>query len=327
MMQSCAPVLARLFLRFLGLLLPPLLLTGCIALDSSAQQSVRPVQQTFRVSGHVLDSVSHKPVAGVYVNVGGQRNLFGGPQTDRHGRFVVSVGPTLGTRLTVHTVLYEGTAAISTLPASEVQLYVHRNTVALPETVCPGEGSDTLRMKPYASLATPGFGSELAFLVRPPAAQAPDTVRTLFLDVNRLGLDPDRWHGYYLLKAYCPNGPEQGPGTVTFLPVVNLCPSATTHPAGRRGLFAFDLRPYHIPVPAKGVYISLVSIVTEGWHESLENVAPYAPIGPLLHPSCALNEQSAWVYQYTQGWCPLPINETPALLYHDAVQVELVGPP
>ena len=297
---------------------------------------MRPVREsvdaTFRpeksslVAGYVFDSVSRKPVAGVYVHAGDQGNFFGGPQTDRNGHFVLSLGPAPGLRLTVRTVLYEGGAAIAP-PAPDVQLFVHRNTFSLPTTACPGEGGDTLRMKPYASWASPLPGSELAFFVRPPAAQAPDTVRTLFLDVNRLGFRPDPWFSYYVLKAYRPNGPEQGPGTEVLLeqPVLALAPRRTTHPAGKQGLFAFDLLPYRIPVPAQGVYVSLVCIITEGWHESLENLDHYAPTGPVLRPACALNEPSAWVYTPMQGWCPIPANESPVPLYHEAVQVELVG--
>ncbi len=65
-MKSAHSLLVLLFLAGGGL-------SGCA---SSAARRPRP-KKTFRVSGYVLDSLSRKPVAGVFVNVGDEENYFG----------------------------------------------------------------------------------------------------------------------------------------------------------------------------------------------------------------------------------------------------------
>ena len=71
---------------FLGLLLLQVLLTGCVTSGAWPQAS-RP-ERTFRVSGYVLDSVSHKPAPGVLV-----KSHYSGYQahTDASGHFVLQL--------------------------------------------------------------------------------------------------------------------------------------------------------------------------------------------------------------------------------------------
>ncbi|GAA4043258.1 hypothetical protein GCM10022409_31570 [Hymenobacter glaciei] len=227
----------------------------------------------------------------------------------------------------MNTVLYEGKAGIPADTASEMRLLLHRNAYQLPKNDCFAGLPDTLRMNPYASLANPLPGDELAFLLKNNPAQATDTIRTLFLDVNQLGLSQGEWDTYYSLKAYLANGPKQGPGTELLPGVrINLSRSRTSLAAEKIGHFTFDLRKYRIPMPAQGVYVSLKRIVVEG--ESFsgpERPDNYIPTGPMLGPACTQAKSSAWVYTHTTGWRPLTSAENPAPLYHEAIQVELVG--
>lgn len=230
-------------------------------------------------------------------------------------------------QVAVSTVLYQGWAAIPADNATEITVLVRRNAYRMPTDDCANVLADTLRMQPYASLANPRPGEELAFLIKNNSAQATDTIRTLFLDVNQLGFSQQEWDTHYVLKAYLANGPEQGPGTELPLGVrINVSRSRTIVPAWKKGQFMFDLREHHIPVPAQGMYICLQRVIVEGsvysCHICLDK---YSPTGPLLHPPCTLAENGAWVYTYANGWQPLTPTENPAPLYHEAIQVELVG--
>lgn len=307
-----------------------LLVAGGVAGCASSALRQRP-EKTFRVSGYVLDSVSRKPVAGVFVNAYDRDNYFGLPQTDKRGHFVLKLPVSDRSRLThltVNTVLYEGSAAIPTDTASEVLLLLRRNAKPLPASACTAGLPDTLRMKPYASQANPMPGCELAFLLKNSSTQGTDTVRSLSLDVNRLGISQGDSEVFYVLKAYLPNGPEQGPGTDVmpdWSPRLVLSRSMALSPAGKKGLFTFDLSEYHIPVPPQGVFISLYRIVVEGWRPGLECLNNYTPSGALLRPACNLTENNVWVQTYRKGWCPIPPAENPVPLYHEAVRVELLS--
>lgn len=312
-------------MKILGLFLLQLVLAGCCmsGCASSVVRRPRP-EQTFRVSGYVLDSVSCRPVAGVYVNIDNEENAFGMPQTDEQGHFVLELLPesrAKATRVTVNTVLYEGWAPLSAVAGPEVVVLLHRNKQHQPIAECAGT-VDSLHTSPYASRAALGPGYELAFRLQSSSLSIPDTVRTILLNANQLGFN-QRW-AWYRLRAYLPNGAGQGPGTDVLTENVRVDLSQTDATAmDKRGYYAFDVHEYHITVPHQGIFIAVQGIVAEGYPISFFPTRHYVPTGRLLQLACPANAGDIWLH--ARSWQPVPVAQIPFPLYRQAIQVELVG--
>ena len=314
-------------------LLLPYLLTGCVV-SGTVRHAVGPPVKSFRVSGYVLDSLSHQPVAGVFVTLEKETAHFGVAQTDQYGHFTLRQPASRRTPLAnvaVQTVLYAGRAAIPADTATLVTIWLRRTAARLPADDCAAGTADTLRMKPYASTATLLLGSELAFLVPNDLSQRADTMRTLVLDAAYLQLDPEDED--YRVRFYQPNGPEHGPGTEVlgdYMLLVNLSRTGQAGPGEKKGRYALNVRELGIPVPRQGVFVGLQAVVTENLRYWLEQLKGYTPTGRLLRPACTVAASSIWYDQtglilpYQSSWCPLSPAQNPVPFYHLGVQVELV---
>ena len=176
---------------FLALLL--VVAGGVAGCASSGARRQRP-EETFRVSGYVRDSVSGKPVAGVFVRVGRGENYSFTPRADEKGRFVLQV-PVSQWKTTLHpwvqTVLYNGHATILADTTGEAIVLLRRNNYQLPDDECTGT-VDSLRVRKYASQISPLPGCGLAQFIAN-KQQAPSAkIRTIAIDAEKMGLEPTK---------------------------------------------------------------------------------------------------------------------------------------
>lgn len=287
---------------------------GCCV--PSAAQRKRP-KKTFRVSGYVLDSVSRKPVAGVFVGATNWGNFFGQPQTDSRGYFSLAL-PTSrlksNLQLTVQTVLYEGHAAIPSDTAREMTILLHRNKHQLPTDECAGL-IDSLRMAPFAAQGYVLPGTRLAFFIENKLPQPAGRIHAIGIDAKKLGMED----GEYWFRIYQGRGPKsesqnvlksQGRAFFNF------------HPTD--GLQWFDFKSDSVSVSAQGVTVEFEGLAGCDACWPFEALKHYTPTGPLLSPPCTLAEAHNWLYEYRTGWRRLTPAENPVPLYHRGLQVELV---
>ena len=319
------------FTRFLLLTLLPML-AGCAASVpayvatplTNAPTSVTKVlgskqkEKTIRVTGYVLDSLSRKPVAGVFVGAAEWGNYFGQLQTDSKGHFILHLP--ISRRQTnqwiiVQTVLYEGRAAIPADTAREITILLHRNKHQLPPDECAGL-ADSLRMAPFAALITPFPGTRLAFFIAGNPQQTAGKIRTIGLDLEKIGMkDEEFW-----LRIYQAKGFSHSPGDVLMHEGRQFIDFHRT--AGQQWI---DLIEYNVSIPAEGILVELEVMVGCDACWGFSTLPNYKPTGLLLSPPCKLAEAHNWVQLFKPGWRPLAPAENPVPLYHQAIQVELVS--
>lgn len=316
MTQSCMPASSHLFLRFFHLLLLPSLLAGCTA-SRTLQQAVTPTEKTVRVSGYVLDSVSRKPVAGVFVH----GNSFGAPRTNAQGHFVLDLPVSqwkLTGQLVVETVLYRGKAVMPVDTSAEMTILLRRNQRSLPADEC-AHVVDSLRMNPYAVQAFALPGTSLAFFIANTSRHTADTLKAIIL--NREGMNLD-W-GNYWVGIYAAPAPGLMPQELLAEPCGLAIDKAATGPQ------YFDVKSANMLVPSGGFILELM--LNSGCDKCPSWRTPqfnHSPTGPLLSPPCLLAEAQHWLFEYgykRYSKRHLTSAENPAPLYHRGLQVELVG--
>jgi len=316
MTPFCTPKSPRLSLRFLRLLLLPSLLTGCVA-SGTVRQAVNPAEKTVRVSGYVLDSVSRKPVAGVFV----QGNFFGTPRTDAQGHFVLHLPvnkrkPTA--QVVVSTVLYQGNAVIPADTSADLTILLRRRKRQLPPDDCAGV-VDSLRMNPYAvsALALPGKG--LGFFIENTSGHTADTLKAIILDREGMNLD---WGNYWVVLYAAPSPGQE-------LRAIVEQPYGVAIANAALGRQYFDFKSANILIPPGGFILELTFV--PGCDKCPMWITPvfnHLPTGPLLAPPCLLADAKHWLFEYSSNSYSkrrLTPAENPAPLYHNGLQVELVG--
>ena len=162
------------------------------------------MEKTFRLVGYVLNEVSHEPIPGVMVESGYWvvgSSVF---RTDARGRFVLHLPISFlnkGRRLQVHTMLYEGQAAIPTDTTQTVTLMLKRNAYRFKPFGCQ-QLADTVHIPPYVTMPILGYpGSQYAFLIRDTTARASRASFRQSLSGRATRHFPESLSGFVFIRA------------------------------------------------------------------------------------------------------------------------------
>jgi len=309
-MQSCAS--ARLSLRFLGLVLLLVLLAGCVALGST-QQRVNRAQKTVRVSGYVLDSVSHKPAHGVLV-----KSHYSGYQahTDASGHFVLQLPRRRykkRERLVVETALFTGSTPVPVDTAQSVTLLLTRTAYRFVSNGCL-QRADSVHMSPFATPLLGLPGSQMAFLIRDTTARQPRKLRALTLRVGKQGFPREPFR----IRIYRYNGSGQPPGEDLLTENIGWSPP-------QEGVYSVDYLPYEVMLPAEGFFIAVEYAFD--LHFLPNPIEPYVPTGLVLRPPCAFASTCTWVSVTGKEWHRATASENCWPRYESAISAEVESAP
>ena len=279
------------------------------------------MEKTFRLVGYVLNEVSHEPISGVMVESGYWvvgSSVF---RTDARGRFVLHLPISFlnkGRRLQVHTMLYEGQAAIPADTTQAVTLLLKRNTYRFKHFGCQ-QLADTVHIPPYVTMPILGYpGSQYAFLVRDTTARQPRKLRAITFRTGHAAFSREPFR----LRIY--QGQDNSaapPGEELLLESFLVCPNK------EEGIWNYDVSQYNIMVSEKGLFLAMGYTVGGDKFYCMPEIIDYKPTGPILRPPCARADIRTWEYTIDKGWQRATAVENCWPLYESALSVEVEPAP
>ena len=307
-------------MRFTGLFLLLLLLTGCVVRPS--QSTKQPFRgRTLSVSGYVLDATSCQPVAGVPITKNGVKTI-----TAQDGFFRLKYPEAEfkeyrrdgGEALRVYSLNYAGSTAIPADTTQPVTLLLVRNTYRFPP-----QGFLNLADSTHATACVSPWlglpGSQRAFLVQDSTCRQPRKLRALTFRVGNDGIDG--FIRYPLrVRIYQYNGPELPPGS-------DLLPENYIIIAQSAGIFTYDLSGFDVTVSGSGFFLALKYPVGSDKVFGYDPMIGYSPIGPILHPPYLFAATRTWECSIGKGWQPVKPTESCWPLYESAISVEVEPAP
>ena len=314
--------------RFLVVALLPLLVACAAAVPAAVTYSPpdvivtqsQAVEKTFRLVGYVLNEVSHEPISGVMVKSGYWVVGSSVSRTDVWGRFVMHLPVSFlnkGRQLQVHTMLYEGQAAIPTDTTQTVTLMLKRNAYRFKPFGCQ-QLADTVHIPPYVTMPILGYpGSQYAFFIRDTTARQPRQLRAITFRTGHAAFSREPFR----LRIYQGHDNSTAPPSEELLlETLNIVPSQ------EEGVWTYDISSYNIKVSGTGFFIAMEYFVGDihGWEES---IAKYTPTGPILRPACARADIRTWEYVIGKGWQRATSAENCWPLYESAISVEVEPAP
>ena len=277
-------------------------------------------EETFRVSGYVLDAVSRKPVAGVLVEDDYWGEFFKPAQTDANGYFVLHLPVSrrrVVRQLVVRTVFYEGRAVTPADTAQRVTLLLKRNAYRIQPYGCQ-RPADSVRIPPYVAMPFQGLpGGQIAFLIQDSTVRQPHKVRTLTFRIGRNGFPREPFR----VRVYQYSSHQEAP------PGKDLLEEDFLICEGKEGVFTYDVSPYDIVVSGTDFFVALEYVTGSDKFYCNDPIPNYTPTGPVLRPPCARADIRTWEYTIGKGWHRATAVENCWPLYESALSVEVEPAP
>jgi hypothetical protein len=211
-------------------------------------------EKTCRVSGYVLDAVSHQPVPGVRVepeewcNWLYSERYLSDSRTDSSGHFVLLLPASIyhkNKRVVAQTLFYEGKEALPIDKTQPLTLLLKRNAYRFQPYGCQLL-ADLGHIPPYVDSPIE-IGSQLAFLIRDSTIRRPYKLHTVTIRVGRDGFPQEPMR----IRVYQYNDHPEAPPTQQ-LASIDICPR-------KDGILTYDVNLYDIQVTGQGFFLALES--------------------------------------------------------------------